>query len=67
MKELKQDAKRDYFSRRQRDAEILMISCPEEIAYRAGWIDTEQLRRLAEPLSKNAYGHDLAAIAKGMF
>lgn len=41
----------------------LMISCPEEIAYRSGWIDTEQLLRLAEPLSKNHYGRYLTAIA----
>ncbi|MCD6174151.1 MAG: glucose-1-phosphate thymidylyltransferase RfbA [Planctomycetes bacterium] len=41
----------------------LMISCPEEIAYRSGWIDAEQLLRLAEPLSKNGYGQYLAAIA----
>ncbi len=41
----------------------LMISCPEEIAYRSGWIDTEQLLRLAQPLSKNDYGQYLAAIA----
>ncbi len=41
----------------------LMISCPEEIAYRFGWIDTEQLLRLAQSLSKNDYGQYLAAIA----
>jgi len=37
----------------------LMISCLEEIAYRMGWIDAEQLRRLAEPLKKNHYGQYL--------
>ena len=41
----------------------LMISCPEEIAYRSGWIDSEQLLRLAQSLSKNDYGQYLAAIA----
>lgn len=41
----------------------LMISCPEEIAYRSGWIDTEQLLRLAQPLSKNHYGQYLTHIA----
>jgi len=40
----------------------LMISCPEEIAYRSGWIDAEQVLCLAQPLSKNAYGQYLAAI-----
>lgn len=37
----------------------LMISCPEEIAYRMGWIDAHQVRRLAEPLKKNHYGQYL--------
>ena len=34
----------------------LKICCPEEIAFRAGWIDAEQLSRQAEPLAKNEYG-----------
>lgn len=34
----------------------LMVSCPEEIAYRRGWISAEQLLALSKPLSKNAYG-----------
>ncbi|KAF0178042.1 MAG: glucose-1-phosphate thymidylyltransferase [Nitrospirae bacterium] len=37
----------------------LKIACPEEIAYRAGWIDEEQVRRLATPLVKNGYGQYL--------
>ena len=37
----------------------LKISCPEEIAYRMGYIDAEQVARLAEPLGKTAYGHYL--------
>ena len=34
----------------------LKVACPEEIAYRKGWIDAAQLELLAAPLSKNGYG-----------
>ncbi|KAB0638873.1 glucose-1-phosphate thymidylyltransferase [Burkholderia stagnalis] len=37
----------------------LVVACPEEIAYRRGWIDAEQVLRLAQPLAKNAYGQYL--------
>jgi glucose-1-phosphate thymidylyltransferase len=37
----------------------LKIACPEEIAYRMGYIDAEQLERLAEPLNKTGYGRYL--------
>jgi len=40
----------------------LKIACIEEIAYRMGFIDTEQLRRLAEPLRKSGYGEYLLDI-----
>jgi glucose-1-phosphate thymidylyltransferase len=40
----------------------LKISCPEEIAYRNGYIDGEQLRRLAEPVQKSGYGQYLLSI-----
>jgi len=40
----------------------LKVACPEEIAYRKGYIDAEQLRRLAEPLKKNNYGKYLMQI-----
>ncbi|MBP9915003.1 MAG: glucose-1-phosphate thymidylyltransferase RfbA [Thiobacillaceae bacterium] len=40
----------------------LKIACPEEIAYRQGYIDAEQVARLAEPLKKNAYGRYLLAM-----
>jgi glucose-1-phosphate thymidylyltransferase len=37
----------------------LKVACPEEIAWRAGWIDDESLMRLAAPLAKNEYGRYL--------
>ena len=37
----------------------LKIACPEEIAWRARWIDDAQLRALAQPLAKNGYGQYL--------
>ena len=37
----------------------LKIACPEEIAWRAGWIDAAQLRALAQPLAKSGYGQYL--------
>jgi glucose-1-phosphate thymidylyltransferase len=37
----------------------LKISCPEEIAWRNGWIDGDQLERLATPLAKSGYGQYL--------
>lgn len=38
------------------DRQGLKVSCPEEIAYRKSFIDKEQIKILAEPLSKNDYG-----------
>ncbi len=40
----------------------LRVCCPEEIAYFNGWVDTEQLRALATPLSKNGYGQYLLSL-----
>ena len=37
----------------------LQVACPEEIAFRNGWIDAEQVMRLAKPLAKNGYGQYL--------
>ncbi|HEU6456616.1 MAG TPA: glucose-1-phosphate thymidylyltransferase RfbA [Roseateles sp.] len=40
----------------------LKVACPEEIAFRAGWIDAGQLETLAWPLAKNGYGQYLLKI-----
>lgn len=40
----------------------LMVGCPEEIAYRKGWINSEKLQALAGPLGKTSYGDYLMAI-----
>lgn len=37
----------------------LKVACPEELAYRQGWIDATQLERLALPLARNGYGQYL--------
>ena len=42
----------------------LKIACPEEIAYRMGYIDAAQLERLAAPMKKNAYGQYLLAVLR---
>ena len=43
----------------------LKISCPEEIAYRMGWIRKEDIEMIARPLSKNGYGQYLLAMING--
>ena len=44
----------------------LRASCPEEIAFRKGWINADQLARLAKPLEKTDYGQYLQALATGL-
>jgi glucose-1-phosphate thymidylyltransferase len=42
----------------------LMVACPEEIAYRQGWISAETVQKVAAQLSKNSYGQYLSKILK---
>jgi glucose-1-phosphate thymidylyltransferase len=42
----------------------LMIACPEEIAFRQGWIDADKVLQRAEPLKKNEYGQYLIGLVK---
>src|SRR5699024_316250 len=42
----------------------LKVACLEEIAYRMGYIDSEQVKKLAEPLKKNQYGQYLLQLVK---
>lgn len=42
----------------------LQVACPEEIAFHQGWINAEQLEKLAEPLKKNGYGQYLLGLLK---
>lgn len=43
----------------------LKVNCPEEVAYRAGFIDAEQLKVLAQPLRKSGYGEYLLKLLEG--
>jgi len=42
----------------------LKVACPEEIAFRSGWIDATQLEALAQPMLKNSYGQYLMQIVR---
>ncbi len=42
----------------------LQVACPEEIAFSQGWIDAEQIQKLAAPLAKNGYGQYLLSLLK---
>lgn len=44
----------------------LRAACPEEISFHQGWIDADQLDRLARPLEKTEYGQYLQALAAGL-
>ncbi|HNB46475.1 MAG TPA: glucose-1-phosphate thymidylyltransferase, partial [Burkholderiaceae bacterium] len=42
----------------------LKVACVEEVAFRNGWIDAEQLERLAQPMLKNGYGQYLMKLLR---
>ena len=42
----------------------LKVACPEEIAWRSGWIDAAQLEALAQPMLKNGYGQYLMQLVR---
>jgi glucose-1-phosphate thymidylyltransferase len=42
----------------------LKVACPEEIAYRKGWVDAAQLEKLAQPMLKNLYGQYLMSVLR---
>jgi len=42
----------------------LKVACPEEIAFRSGWVSAEQLEALAQPMLKNGYGQYLLKLLK---
>jgi glucose-1-phosphate thymidylyltransferase len=42
----------------------LKVACPEEIAFRSGWIGAEQLEKLAAPMAKNSYGQYLLQVLR---
>jgi glucose-1-phosphate thymidylyltransferase len=46
------------------DRQGFKVGCIEEVAWRTGWIDDEQLERLAGPLEKSGYGTYLRGLLK---
>jgi len=42
----------------------LKVACPEEIAYRSGWIDANAIEKLAQPLAKTGYGQYLLSMLR---
>jgi glucose-1-phosphate thymidylyltransferase len=52
------------FVRTLQDRQGLQVGCPDEIAYRAGWINVDALMKRAELFRKNAYGQYLQSVAR---
>lgn len=47
------------------ERQALQVACPEEIAFTQGWIDAQQVEKLAQPLKKNGYGQYLLQLIQG--
>ena len=43
----------------------LKVNCPEEVAFRNGWLSEEKLREIAQPLRKSGYGEYLIQLIDG--
>ena len=54
------------YKRQVQKRQGMYISCIEEIAFRRGFIDKQQLLKLAEPLMKTNYGKYLVEVANGL-
>jgi glucose-1-phosphate thymidylyltransferase len=53
-----------HFIQAVQERQGLKIACPEEIAFRRGWIGREELRRMAHEMRNNPYGQYLAELAE---
>ena len=54
-----------YFIQTIQNQQGLMVASLEEVAFRKGWISSEQLKTVAEPMRKNSYGEYLMKLANG--
>ena len=54
-----------HFVQTVQERQGLMVCCPEEIAFRKGWLDADALRKQGEALSKTTYGQYLLQLAEG--
>ncbi len=54
-----------HFVQTVQERQGLMVSCPEEIAFREGWLDAQELGKLGEAMKKTPYGQYLIALSRG--